>query len=145
MARLVPFYEFDERRFFCADDAPDEIAAHSPGGLHAAGRALPRRGSPRPRALTAETADGVSDLQFTSAYRVPFQFSRLVRQHLKAGAFVQSSAGVTVTDLDGNRFYDLTGSYGVNVFGYDFYKDCIAAGLRRRAARSARCSGPTIR
>ena len=27
--------------------------------------------------------------------------------------------------------YDLTGSYGVNVFGYDFYKDCIARGSER--------------
>ena len=42
-------------------------------------------------------------------------------------------AGVTLTDLDGNRFYDLTGSYGVNVFGYDFYKECMEQGLRARA------------
>ena len=35
---------------------------------------------------------------------------------------------MTVTDLDGNRFYDLTGSYGVNLFGYDFYKEMIAEG-----------------
>src|SRR5262249_28544554 len=27
--------------------------------------------------------------------------------------------------------YDLAGSYGVNVFGYDFYKDCIDAGIER--------------
>ncbi len=81
--------------------------------------------------LTAEVAEDISDLQFTDAYRVPFQFSRFVRQHLKSGAFVQSSAGVTVTDLDGNRFYDLTGSYGVNVFGYDFYKGCLARGQER--------------
>jgi glutamate-1-semialdehyde 2,1-aminomutase len=38
---------------------------------------------------------------------------------------------VTLTDLDGNRLYDLTGSYGVNVFGYDFYKDCMERGFRR--------------
>jgi glutamate-1-semialdehyde 2,1-aminomutase len=38
---------------------------------------------------------------------------------------------VTVTDMDGNRFYDLTGSYGVNLFGYDFYKECIARGSER--------------
>ena len=42
------------------------------------------------------------------------------------------------------RFYDLTGSYGVNVFGYDFYKECIDARRRARARRSARCSAPTI-
>jgi glutamate-1-semialdehyde 2,1-aminomutase len=33
-----------------------------------------------------------------------------------------------VTDLDGNRFYDLAGSYGVNLFGHDFYKACMAEG-----------------
>jgi glutamate-1-semialdehyde 2,1-aminomutase len=60
---------------------------------------------------------------------VPFQFSRFARQHLPAGAFVTSSSGVTLTDLDGNRLYDLTGSYGVNLFGNDFYKECLAAGL----------------
>ena len=40
---------------------------------------------------------------------------------------------MTVTDLDGNRFYDLTGSYGVNLFGYDFYKECIERGAARVA------------
>ena len=29
---------------------------------------------------TAESAGGVSDLQFTDAYRVPFQYSRFVRR-----------------------------------------------------------------
>ncbi len=81
--------------------------------------------------FTDEIAGGVSDLQFTSRYRVPFQFSRYVREYFKAGSFLQSSSGVKVTDLDGNEFYDLTGSYGVNVFGYDFYKECIARGSER--------------
>jgi glutamate-1-semialdehyde 2,1-aminomutase len=62
---------------------------------------------------------------------VPFQFARLVRQNLAAGSFLAASSGVTVTDLDGNVFYDLTGSYGVNLFGYDFYKDCIGCGAQR--------------
>ena len=79
---------------------------------------------------SAEIERGVSDVQFTSRYRVPFQFSSFVRRHLKGGNFVQSSSGAKVTDLDGNQFYDLTGSYGVNVFGYDFYKGCIERGSR---------------
>ena len=82
-------------------------------------------------ARTAELADSISDLQFTSRYRVPFQFSRFVRQHFKTGTLLASSAGPTVTDLDGNRFYDLTGSYGTNLFGYDFYKECIRRGSER--------------
>jgi glutamate-1-semialdehyde 2,1-aminomutase len=70
---------------------------------------------------------------------VPFQFSRFVRQHLNSGVFLQRSCGVKVTDLDGNEFYDLTGSYGVNLFGYDFYKQCID-----RAVDQARDLGPVL-
>ena len=44
---------------------------------------------------------------------------------------MQSSAGVIVTDLDGNHLYDLTGSYGVNLLGYDFYKGAIERGAAR--------------
>jgi glutamate-1-semialdehyde 2,1-aminomutase len=85
----------------------------------------------RTAALTAEVQDGVSDLQFTGAYRVPYQFSGHVRRHLCAGSFVAASGGVMLTDLDGNRLYDLAGSYGVNLLGYDFYKGCIERGAAR--------------
>ena len=130
VARLIPFYEYDERQFFRADQAPADIAHRRQAGFMALS-ALYQQRFARSAALTAETAQHVSDLQFTAAYRVPFQFSRHVRQHLKGGSFLQSSHGVQVTDLDGNTFYDLTGSYGVNVFGYDFYKACMAEGSRR--------------
>jgi glutamate-1-semialdehyde 2,1-aminomutase len=73
----------------------------------------------------------VSDLQFIDSYRVPFQYSRIGRQHLGAGSLLNASSGVTFTDVDGNVLYDLAGSYGVNLFGYDFYKDCIARGAER--------------
>jgi glutamate-1-semialdehyde 2,1-aminomutase len=43
---------------------------------------LYRERFPRTRAVTAETADGASDLRFTGMYRVPFQFSRFVARHL---------------------------------------------------------------
>jgi glutamate-1-semialdehyde 2,1-aminomutase len=54
----------------------------------------------------------------------------MVREQLPVGAFVESSSGVTVTDLDGNLFYDVSGSYGVNLFGNDFYKECINDGVK---------------
>ena len=57
-----------------------------------------------------------------------------MRRHLPLGSFLQSSAGVTVTDLDGNTSYDLTGSYGVNLFGTDFYKECIGTAEKRANA-----------
>jgi glutamate-1-semialdehyde 2,1-aminomutase len=129
-AALVPFYEYDEDHFFSADAAPEHIAAtRREGFLRLAARLAGR--SHRTVESTDVVMDGISDLQFTARYRVPFQFSRFVRRYFKAAAFVESSSGVTLTDLDGNRFYDLTGSYGVNVFGYDFYKECIAGGSER--------------
>jgi glutamate-1-semialdehyde 2,1-aminomutase len=130
LAALVPFYEYSESRFFGCDDAPDEIVELRRAGFKRLARYYHEHYE-KTAALTAQAAQGISDLQFTSAYRVPFQFSRYVREHLKGGSFVASSQGVTVTDLDGNCFYDLTGSYGVNVFGYDFYKSCIAEGAAR--------------
>lgn len=130
IASLIPFYEYDERQFFSSDTAPEEIVARRREGFARLSQ-LYRDRYPESARLTAEMTEGVSDLQFISAYRVPFQYSRMVREHLKGGAFLQSSSGVTVTDLDGNRCYDLTGSYGVNVFGYDFYKECMEQGQRR--------------
>jgi glutamate-1-semialdehyde 2,1-aminomutase len=130
VASLVPFYEYDEAQFFCSDDAPDDIVERRRTGFARLSELYRVRFAETLR-HTAEVEDSISDLQFTDAYRVPFQYSGFVRRHLKAGTFVQSSSGVTLTDLDGNRFYDLTGSYGVNVFGYDFYKDCMEGGQHR--------------
>jgi glutamate-1-semialdehyde 2,1-aminomutase len=124
-AALVRHYEYDESRFFRVDDAPEEVAIRRRAGFMRLAELYRARFAKTAR-LTAEAAAGISDLQFTSAYRVPFQFSGFVRRHLRLGAFLQSSAGVTVTDLDGNVFYDLTGAYGVNVLGYDFYKAAMA-------------------
>ena len=133
VARLIPHYEYDETRFFAADGAPDEIVQLRRKGF-ADLAALYRERFARSAALSSEAAESISDLQFTASYRVPFQFSRYVRERLKGGGFLQASTGVKVTDLDGNELYDLTGSYGVNVFGYDFYRSCIAEGSARVAA-----------
>jgi glutamate-1-semialdehyde 2,1-aminomutase len=130
IATLVPFYEYDEPRFFRSDDPPEEVAARRRAGFLRLSQLYRERYAQTAR-LTADVKDAISDLQFTDAYRVPFQYSRFVREHLPAGAFVQTSTGVMLTDLDGNRFYDLTGSYGVNLFGYDFYKECMARGHER--------------
>src|ERR1700726_2451238 len=130
VASLIPFYQYDETQIFKADAAPDVIVAQRCADFARLAELYSKRYAGTLR-LTAEATELISDLQFTEAYRVPFQFSRYVRRHLPIGAFLQSSSGVTTTDLDGNTFYDLTGSYGVNLFGYDFYKECIDRGIER--------------
>ena len=130
LARLIPYYEYDETQFFRADDAPEEVAEQRQAAFRRLAALYAQRFANTVR-QTNEVQDEISDLQFTARYRVPFQFSRLVRRHLSSGAFVVSSSGPVTTDLDGNQRYDLTGSYGVNVFGYDFYKECIERGSAR--------------
>ena len=130
LAGFVPFYEYDEKQFFGSDGAPDAVTARRRQGFARLSELYKTRFAETIR-RTAEAAADISDLQFTDAYRVPFQYGRMVRAALPSAAFMQSSSGVTVTDLDGNRFYDLTGSYGVNVLGYDFYKDAIERGAAR--------------
>ena len=127
VAGMIPGYVYDEARFFNSDGAPDAQVQRRRAALQRLSTLFQQRYA-QSLALTAQAAQGLADLQFTGAYRVPFQYSAYLRQHLKTGAFVASSQGVMVTDLDGNRFYDLTGSYGVNVLGYDAYKRTIAEG-----------------
>ena len=130
VAGLIPGYAYDEARFFGSDDAPAEVQKRRRAGF--AGLVAHAQGHyPRSVAMTAEAREGISDLQFTGSYRVPFQYSPYLRKHLQTGSFVAAASGVTVEDLDGNVFYDLTGSYGVNLFGVDFYKACIDEGVAR--------------
>jgi glutamate-1-semialdehyde 2,1-aminomutase len=138
LARLMPGYSLGEDRFFDCDGAPAEVREQRRAAFYALANTLQTRHA-RTIAVTAQARDRISDLQFTAAYRVPFPFSPLVREHLKVGAFLQSAQGVQVTDLDGQTFYDLTGSYGVNVFGADFYKQTMAEGLE-----SAQALGPVL-
>jgi glutamate-1-semialdehyde 2,1-aminomutase len=138
IASWIPYYEYDESRFYDCDNAPADVVAKRRSGFTRLA-SLYRERYAKTAALTAQAAESISDLQFTAAYRVPFQFSRHVREHFKGGSFLQSSSGPTVTDLDGNRFYDVTGSYGVNVFGYDFYKSCM-----KEAAARAEALGPVL-
>jgi len=133
VARLIPFYEFESDEFFRTDGAPNEVATRRQDSFFRLAALYQQRFAQSKKA-TAEAAQHISDLQFTQAYRVPFQYSRLVRENLGAGSLLQASSGVTVTDLDGNVFYDLTGSYGVNIFGNDFYKECIEIGEKRAHA-----------
>ena len=130
VAGLLPGYAYGAEQFFNSDQAPAEAVSLRRAALQRLSAVFAGRYA-RSVALTQQTAQGLSDLQFTGAYRVPFQYSPYLRKQLQVGSFVQRADGVTVTDLDGNVFYDLTGSYGVNVFGHDFYKRVMAEGADR--------------
>src|SRR5262249_15368496 len=130
--------EFDINDFFASDGAPPEVATRRQDAFFRLGAVFEHRFA-KSRKATSEASEHISDLQFTQAYRVPFQYGRLVREHLGSGSVMQAASGVTLTDLDGNHFYDLTGSNGVNIFGNDFYKECIT-----NAEARAQTLGPVL-
>ncbi len=130
LTQWIPGYDYDEARFFGSDGAPDAVVARRKAGFQALAATYAQRFA-KSSAMTRDARQGLSDLQFTSAYRVPFQYGAYLRQHISVGAFLKGTQGVMVEDLDGNQLFDLAGSYGVNLLGYDFYKTCIAQGAER--------------
>ena len=73
--------------------------------------------------------DSFSDLRFTDANRVPFPFMRVMRDQFSVCSVVTASNGPHLRDLDGNWSLDVSGSYGLNVAGFDSYKDWMQKGL----------------
>ncbi|MBI5717519.1 MAG: aminotransferase class III-fold pyridoxal phosphate-dependent enzyme [Burkholderiales bacterium] len=137
-AAQVPGYAYDEGQFFACDGAPAPVQAARRAGLKALAALYAERYAST-TAMTREARAALPDLAFTGSYRVPFQFSPYLRQQLSVGAFLRAADGTEVEDLDGNRLIDLTGSYGVNLFGVDFYKSCIA-----EAQQIAQPLGPVL-
>jgi glutamate-1-semialdehyde 2,1-aminomutase len=138
LTRVVPFYEYGEDEFFAADDAPADVRDRRHLGFNELARRL-REKAPKTLALTEELEEGISDLQFIDRYRVPFQFRSFVRDRLRVGAVAVATKDRRIADLDGNWSLDAGGAYGVNVFGYEVYKRCIA-----KAAERARELGPVL-
>src|SRR5262249_56717078 len=62
-----------------------------------------------------------------------------LRARLRVAGVRGAWADVRLRDLDGNWSHDLAGSYGVNVFGHEFYKECID-----RAVERVRELGPVL-
>lgn len=130
LSRWMPAYRYEFSDAFDVDGAPAEVVA---GRLQAFGRVRDELATRFARTLAAgaDLPAQLSDAAFVDAYRVPFQFRELVQANLRVPTVVARTAGTRVQDLDGYWSYDLTGAYGVNLFGADFYKETIERGVAR--------------
>lgn len=140
LARWMPALAYDAERFFAVDGAPPQVVSRRRHGLDRLARVLGTVNA-RGLTLTDQIAAAVPDVEFTTRYRVPAPFSAYVRRHLRLPAFIDSTHANRIYDLDGKELIDLGGSYGVNVFGLDFYRTCIEEAVRR-AARTGPILGP---
>jgi glutamate-1-semialdehyde 2,1-aminomutase len=130
IARWVPAYSYPESAFFWSDSAPPDVERRRREGFKRLAALFEQR-FPKTIALTQDLEAGVSDLSFVNAHRVPFQYQQFIQQHLRIGSVVEATDGPRIRDIDGNWSYDIGGSYGVNLFGSDFYKRCIDRGVQR--------------
>jgi len=71
VASLVPGYAYDEAHFFGSDGAPPDVQARRRAALQWLQSSFEAR-FPRSLQATDAARSGISDLQFTAAYRVPF-------------------------------------------------------------------------
>jgi len=130
LARWVKRRDLSDEEFYRADGAGPREVERRRAGIERLSRLFRERYR---RSLTwAESIrDSFSDLRFTDANRVPFPFARFMREHFNLASVVDASDGPRVRDLDGNWTLDVSGSYGVNVAGYDRYKTWMRDGLER--------------
>jgi len=127
ISKLIPYFEYSEKQFYCSDKAPAAIESKRRQGMQNLLNTY-RSKYTESIAFSASIEESVSDVRFTSSYKVPFPYRSVLQQELKFGSIVDETDGVRIKDLDGNWNYDVSGSYGVNVFGYDFYKKCLKQG-----------------
>lgn len=127
LSRRIPAYDLLGEDFYSADAASPDVLERRRRGFERLARNF-RAERPTSIAALERLKPQVSDLQFVGRYRVPFPFSRMVRETLDSSVMVSASRDYVLTDLDGNSFVDLTGAYGVNVFGNARYRRWIAEG-----------------
>lgn len=133
VARLVPYFSYDETGFYFSDGAPQTVVQRRRQAIREL-QTNAERQCAKTLAHCRSIQSSVSDVRFTSRYRVPFPYSEQLPDCLKLGSMAEETRGSQVRDMDGNWRYDLSGSYGVNVFGYDFYKQCMDDGIAKTKA-----------
>jgi len=127
LSNWVKSSSYSEEEFLHADGAGDQWVKLRGQALDRLATLL-RSQATKSIAWANELRESFSDLRFTDANRVPFPFMRVMRDKFTLSSVVTASTGPHLFDLDGQRTLDISGSYGLNVAGFDRYKQWIARG-----------------
>ncbi|MEY2621240.1 MAG: hypothetical protein RIT26_1060 [Pseudomonadota bacterium] len=137
LTKWLPGYEYPIEQALQVDGAPESIKnKRQKAWRHLSAELM--ESHPKSIQWTQEMHPHLSDLQLINRYRVPFQFRALVQDLPISSVWVRSE-GNRVFDLDDQPYWDVTGSYGVNLLGTDFYKKCI-----QQAQQVAAPLGPVL-
>jgi glutamate-1-semialdehyde 2,1-aminomutase len=130
LSSWVSAHHYTPDTFFTADGASGAIVDRRMRALDRLSASLGDRFA-RSAEWGNASSDGFSDLRFADANRVPFPFAPLMREKFNLTTVVTESNGPRLRDLDGGWSLDVSGSYGLNVAGFDRYKRWIQAGWDR--------------
>jgi len=125
-SQILPKYTIEEAEFFTCDGASPEVAERRKNSIKELSEKWKKK-YPKCQEFSVELKKMISDLRFTSARCFP-AFNGVVQKYLDPSMALDRTEGVDVVDLDQNSAMDISGSYGVNVCGYEKYKDFIEEG-----------------
>lgn len=128
-SQILPKYTIGEDQFFDCDGASKEVAEKRRNALMELSNKWKKK-YPKCHEFSVELKKMISDLRFTSSRCFP-AFNGVVNEYLDPSMALERTDGVDVYDLDGNGSMDISGSYGVNVCGYEKYKDFIEDGWKK--------------
>jgi glutamate-1-semialdehyde 2,1-aminomutase len=130
LSSWVSAHHYDREAVFAADGASDDLVSRRKRALDRLSDSLGSRFQ-QSAAWGDGIREGFSDLRFADANRVPFPFAPLMREKFNLTTVVTASDGPRLRDLDGGWSLDVSGSYGLNVAGFDRYKTWIQNGWER--------------
>ncbi len=130
LSRIVGSRAATEDEMLAVDGAPAQWVTRRRTGLNALAARLEEK-SQHTSAWAESIRERFSDLRFTDASRVPFPFLGVMRAKFNLCSVVTESRGPRLKNLDGDWTIDVSGSYGMNVCGFDRYKTWIDRGWDR--------------
>ncbi|KAJ8603348.1 hypothetical protein CTAYLR_004266 [Chrysophaeum taylorii] len=142
MAPILRSYSFTGEQYYAADGVDAKIAAKRKQGAEKLAQKYDKLMGTSAQALNETLRTSLSDIRFTDTNRVPFQFQKVTRQMFRVATIARASEGPKLIDVDNQASIDVSGSYGVNVCGYDQYKRFVDAAWKRCRALGPNVLGP---
>ena len=126
VVNILPRFSIKKEDFFSADGAAPEVAQKRRDALEKLQKKWEEK-YPQCLQFGSSLKKLISDVRFTSGRCFP-PFNEVTNQYLDPSMALAKTDGANVIDIDGNTSLDVSGSYGVNVCGYEAYKKFITEG-----------------
>lgn len=142
VSKLIVLKDLSRKEFFRVDGAGEDLAKTREDALDRMAAAWAKRW-PKAQEKSKEVRQIWSDLRFkASGFESTFPiFQKVANEFFDMLTVVERTEGTEVVDVDGCRFLDSSGSYGVNCFGHTRFKEFMNKG-NDLAQQVGPCLGP---